>query len=203
MMTKKPNWQKRTWWEELLGVYRDERVDAINRVAIRRAYWSTAVFISLLGIYMIGQRDWLGWVVLGIVASTFGYVYWRFRTLGGPNFDEWSRYQYERPFLFLSIIVMLVPVFFFLAPVETAVGKAVWSLVLLVSFVLASGTQFSAKAYPRRTWILTLIAGIGGVIFGGMMGSGAFSSGTLWIVGISYVAVLVVLYIYWYRRRRW
>lgn len=200
---KSSNRQRRIWWEELLGIYRDERIDAINRVASRRYFFVLAIWLLGSSIYQLVRGDAWGWLVLGVVLLAIGYMAWqRWRTGPGPM-DEWAAYQFNRQFLYPGTVLMFVPLAFWLLPVETAVDDSIWALGVAIPIFVSLGTQFARRAYPLRTWLLSLVLFVGGGLFGFLAGSEQISSQTIWIAGVAYAVVLIAISIYWLRSRKW
>ena len=201
---KKPsNQQRRIWWEELLGIYRDERIDAINRVASRR--FSIVLAVALLGtsIYQLVQGDAWGWLVLALVLLTAGYMVWQRRRFAPGPLDEWSDYQFNRQYLYVGSMLILVPIAFWLLPVATAVDSSVWALWVSVPIMVSLGTQLTRRTYPLRTWLLALVMLIGGGVFGFFSATGDIPTPVIWFVGIVYAIVLVAVTIYWQRSGKW
>lgn len=201
---KKPSpRQRRIWWEELLGIYRDERIDAINRVASRR--FSIVLAVALLGtsVYQLLRGDAWGWLVLALVLLTMGYMVWQRRRFGAGPLDEWADRQFNRQYLYIGSGLLVVPLAFWLLPVATAVDSAVWALWVAIPIMVSLGTQLTRRAYPLRTWLLALVMLIGGGLFGFFSAAGDIPTPIIWTVGIGYAIILVAVSIYWQRSGKW
>lgn len=201
-MSKK-NEKKRKRWAELLGFYRDERIDAVSRLAFRWTTYVTAVLLFILAILLLTLNEWSGAFILLILAVTGGYLRWQWGKYGGSNLDEWGQYQYERQYLYSAIVLLCVAPLLWVLPLESQLPDFVWPSVFALCAFVSPAVQLWKQAYPWQTWALALFAGFGGGVFGWFAAVGAFSTTTILLIGLAYLLFATVLMVYWWRQRKW
>lgn len=199
----KPEWLTGTWWAETLGMYRDERIDAITRVAYRRGYVVLVLELLFAGIYLLWHTHWSALLVFTAVALSILFLWWRFRQFDADSQDEWTRYQTERLYLFPASGLMLFIISFWLLPTFTPIPNYIWGLLFsLPTFVIIT-SQFLGRAFPLRTVLMTILAGVGGGIFGWHAGAGTITQEVIYVVGVLLGLAAVIQSFYWWRARKW